>query len=94
MLLVRPFHSRYLTHGGSTYRDRFYGQRELVIRPWPWGLAFVGLALFWAGDSFATGMIFTRRTGPLAGAGLLALVLPLTIPTSLAVRPTLQELEA
>jgi hypothetical protein len=36
MLLVRPFHSRHLTHGGSTYRDRFYGQRELVIRPWPW----------------------------------------------------------
>jgi hypothetical protein len=28
---------------------------------------------------FATGMIFTRRTGPLAGAGVLALVLPLTI---------------
>jgi hypothetical protein len=28
---------------------------------------------------FATGMLFTRRTGPLAGAGVLALVLPLTI---------------
>jgi hypothetical protein len=28
---------------------------------------------------FATGMIFTRRTGPLAGAGVLALILPLTI---------------
>lgn len=28
---------------------------------------------------FATGMLFTRRTGPLAGAGLLALVLPVTI---------------
>ncbi len=27
---------------------------------------------------FATGMVFTRRTGPLAGAGVLALVLPLT----------------
>jgi hypothetical protein len=25
---------------------------------------------------FATGMVFTRRTGPLAGAGVLALVLP------------------
>lgn len=75
-------------------------------------------ATFFVG--FATGMIFTRRTGPLAGAGILALVLPLTIwssgaplatavagvftyrmlcvlltiPTSLAVRPTLQELEA
>lgn len=116
--------------------------RALVIRPWPWGLAFFGMALFWAGDSFATwsalaafglrmspatffvgfatGMIFTRRTGPLAGAGILALILPLTIwnsgaplaaavagvftyrmfcvlltiPTSLAVRPALQELAA
>jgi hypothetical protein len=28
---------------------------------------------------FATGMVFTRRTGPLAGAGVLALVLPITI---------------
>lgn len=28
---------------------------------------------------FATGMVFTRRAGPLAGAGILALVLPLTI---------------
>jgi len=28
---------------------------------------------------FATGMVFTRRTGPLGGAGILALVLPLTL---------------
>jgi len=28
---------------------------------------------------FATGMVFTRRTGPLAGAGILALCLPLTM---------------
>ncbi len=28
---------------------------------------------------FATVMVFTRRTGPLAGAGVLALCLPLTI---------------
>jgi len=28
---------------------------------------------------FATGMVFTRRTGPLAGAGVLAVVLPVTI---------------
>jgi hypothetical protein len=28
---------------------------------------------------FATGMVFTRRTGPMADAGVLALVLPLTI---------------
>jgi hypothetical protein len=28
---------------------------------------------------FGTGMVFTRRTGPLAGAGILALCLPLTL---------------
>lgn len=28
---------------------------------------------------FATGMVFTRRTGPLAGAGVLAVILPVTI---------------
>lgn len=45
------------------------------------GLAMFGVqmnaaALF---VGFATGMVFTRRTGPLAGAGVLALILPLTI---------------
>jgi hypothetical protein len=45
------------------------------------GLAMFGFqmnaaALF---VGFATGMVFTRRTGPLAGAGILALVMPLTI---------------
>lgn len=75
--------------------------RALVIRPWPWASALLGMALFWAADSFAvwsalaafglrmspatffvgfaTGMVFTRRTGLLAGAGILALILPLTI---------------
>jgi hypothetical protein len=48
--------------------------------------AWAGLAMFGFGMNpaelfvgFATGMLFTRRTGPLAGAGVLALVLPLTI---------------
>ena len=45
------------------------------------GLAAFGVkmgaaALF---TGFATGMVFTRRTGPFAGAGVLALVMPLTI---------------
>ena len=31
---------------------------------------------------FATGMVFTRRTGPLAGAGILALVLPASLWSS------------
>lgn len=40
------------------------------------GFRMSGAALF---VGFATGMVFTRRTGPLAGAGVLALVMPLTI---------------
>jgi hypothetical protein len=78
--------------------------RQLLVHPWPWASAVLGMALFWAADAFvawsalaafgyrmdpatffvgfATGMVFTRRTGPLAGAGILALVLPLTIWTS------------
>ena len=45
------------------------------------GLAMFGFQMNWAAlfVGFATGMVFTRRTGPLAGAGVLALVLPLTI---------------
>jgi hypothetical protein len=45
------------------------------------GMAVFGFqmnaASFFVG--FATGMVFTRRTGPLGGAGMLALCLPLTI---------------
>ncbi len=40
------------------------------------GYQMNGAALF---VGFATGTIFTRRTGPLAGAGVLTLILPLTI---------------
>jgi hypothetical protein len=72
--------------------------RELFVHPWPWGSAVLGMAMYWAADSFAvwaglaafgfrmdaaalivgfgTGMVFTRRTAPLAGAGILALALP------------------
>lgn len=40
------------------------------------GFLMNGAAMF---VGFATGMVFTRRTGPLAGAGVLALILPLTL---------------
>lgn len=40
------------------------------------GYAMNGAALF---VGFATGTVFTRRSGPLAGAGVLALVLPLAL---------------
>jgi hypothetical protein len=40
------------------------------------GLKMNGAALF---IGYASGLVFTRRTGPLAGAGVLTLVLPVTI---------------
>lgn len=45
------------------------------------GLAMFGIRMNVASFvvGYATGMVFTRRTGPLAGAGILAVVLPLTL---------------
>lgn len=45
------------------------------------GIAGFGHQMYWASFfiGFATGMVFTRRMGPFAGAGVLALVIPLTI---------------
>jgi hypothetical protein len=45
------------------------------------GMAAFGYQMGAAGliIGVGTGMVFTRRTGPMAGAGILALVLPLTI---------------
>jgi hypothetical protein len=40
------------------------------------GFMINGAALF---TGYASGMVFTRRTGPMAGAGVLILVLPVTI---------------
>jgi hypothetical protein len=44
-------------------------------------MAAFGFRMNWAQFiiGFGTGMIFTRRTGPLAGAGLLDLILPVTV---------------
>ncbi|MBO0775556.1 MAG: hypothetical protein J2P34_04530, partial [Actinobacteria bacterium] len=52
--------------------DAFAGWAGLAA----FGFQMNAAALF---VGFATGMVFTRRTGPLAGAGVLALVLPLTL---------------
>ena len=51
-----------------------------AIAAWA-GLAAFGFHMNMAAlfIGFASGMLFTRRTGPLAGAGILALLLPLTI---------------
>jgi hypothetical protein len=93
------FHDRGGWRGSlGAFLDAVHLVRELFVHPWPWASALLGMALFWAAESFAawsalaafgvrmnaaalavgfgTGMIFTRRTGPLGGAGFLALALP------------------
>lgn len=52
--------------------DAFAGWAALAAS----GFRMNAAALF---TGFATGMVFTRRIGPLAGAGVLALVLPVTL---------------
>jgi uncharacterized membrane protein YbhN (UPF0104 family) len=53
------------------------------------GVAFFGFHMNWARFviGFGTGMVFTRRTGPFAGAGVLELVLPLSLWASGAPLP-------
>ncbi|MBR7825109.1 DMT family transporter [Actinospica sp. MGRD01-02] len=75
--------------------------RTLLLRPRKYGVAVLGMLVFWLGEAFsvwaavaafgflmdwaalavgfATGMLFSRRVGPLAGAGLLMVVLPFTL---------------
>lgn len=88
----------------GTFLDSVHLVRELFVRARRWGLALLGMALFWAAECFAvwaalaafgvrmnaatlivgfgTGMVFTRRVGPLGGAGILALVLPAALWSS------------
>jgi hypothetical protein len=78
--------------------------RALLLSMRRYGIATVGMLVFWIGEAFsawaalaafgyvmdwaalavgfATGMLFSRRIGPLAGAGLLMVVLPFTLSYS------------
>jgi uncharacterized membrane protein YbhN (UPF0104 family) len=76
--------------------------KAMAMRPFPCGLAFVGIALYWAGDiaclwaalhvffqeppplaqlvlGYATGYALSRRTLPLGGAGVVDLLLPISL---------------
>jgi hypothetical protein len=104
--LAERYRDRYRNREGwrgslGNFLESIHLIRELFVRVRRWWPALLGMALFWAADTFAawaglaafgyqmnaaalivgfaTGMVFTRRTGPLAGAGILALCLPLTI---------------
>jgi hypothetical protein len=77
--LIRVLFSHPLRWGSALWGMALFWAAD-AFATWA-GLATFGFrmnpaALF---VGFATGMVFTRRTGPLAGAGVLALVLPLTI---------------
>jgi uncharacterized membrane protein YbhN (UPF0104 family) len=76
--------------------------KSMAVRPFPCGLAFLGIALYWAGDlaclwaalhvffqeppplaqlvlGYATGYALSRRTLPLGGAGVVDLLLPISL---------------
>jgi uncharacterized membrane protein YbhN (UPF0104 family) len=76
--------------------------KSLAVRPFPYGLAFLGIALYWVGDiaclwaalhvffqepppvaqlvlGYATGYALSRRTLPLGGAGVVDLLLPISL---------------
>jgi uncharacterized membrane protein YbhN (UPF0104 family) len=77
--LVRELFRRPLRHGPALAGMTVFWLAEMAT-------AWLGLAAFGYHMAvrefivgFGTGMVFTRRTGPFAGAGVLELVLPLTI---------------
>jgi uncharacterized membrane protein YbhN (UPF0104 family) len=79
ILMIRELFSHPLRWGPAIIGMTVFWLADAVAA-WA-GLAAFGLrmnaaALF---IGFASGMVFSRRIGPLAGAGILALVLPLTI---------------
>lgn len=50
----------------------------LLVLPAAWAVSYLGYYFAYRGI-FRVQALFTRRTGPLAGAGILALLLPLTV---------------
>jgi len=77
--MIRELFSRPLRWGSAIVGMTVFWLADAVA-------AWAGLAAFGYGMNaaalfigFASGMVFSRRVGPLAGAGILALVLPLTI---------------
>ena len=82
ILIIREIFARPLRWGSAVLGMALFWAAD-AYAAWA-GMAAFGVkmnaaALF---IGFATGMVFTRRTGPLAGAGVLALLLPLTLLAS------------
>jgi hypothetical protein len=79
VLLIRALVTRPVRHRGATAGMALFWAGD-ALAAWA-GLAAFGVLMNGAAllVGYCTGMVFTRRTAPLAGAGTLALALPLTI---------------
>jgi hypothetical protein len=79
VLLIRALFTRPVRHRGAIGGMALFWAGD-VLAVWA-GLAAFGLLMNGAAllVGYCTGMVVTRRTAPLAGAGMLALILPLTI---------------
>ena len=79
VLLIRALFTRPVRHRGATGGMALFWAGD-ALAVWA-GLAAFGVLINGAAlvIGYCTGMVFTRRTAPLAGAGTLALILPLTI---------------
>ncbi|HME66352.1 MAG TPA: hypothetical protein VKG61_15810 [Streptosporangiaceae bacterium] len=79
VLLIRALFTRPVRHRGAIGGMAVFWAGD-ALAAWSavaaFGLVMNGAALL---IGYCTGMVFTRRTAPLAGAGTLALILPLTI---------------
>ena len=79
VLLIRALFARPVRHRGAIAGMAVFWAGD-ALAVWA-GLAAFGLVMNGAAllVGYCTGMVFTRRVAPLAGAGTLVLILPLTI---------------
>jgi hypothetical protein len=79
VLLIRALFARPVRHRGAIAGMALFWAGD-ALAVWA-GLAAFGLVMNGAAllVGYCTGMVFTRRVAPLAGAGTLVLILPLTI---------------
>jgi hypothetical protein len=82
VLLIRALFARPVRNRGAIGGMALFWAGD-ALAVWS-GLAAFGLVMNGAAliVGYCTGMVFTRRTGPLAGAGILTLILPVTICAS------------
>jgi hypothetical protein len=82
VLLIRALFTHPVRHRGAIWGMALFWAGD-ALAVWSalaaFGVVMNGAALL---IGYSTGMVFTRRTAPLAGAGTLALILPLTICAS------------